>query len=265
MRKSVSVSLVVVVAAIAVAASLDAFRSSSPAETRERTAGPAPATTSVRQPGGLPAPIWEGLHERTIRLGRRPAWDETRMLDPGTYELTFRIDVRPGADLDVSFRSTRPARVTHGLFGARVPRECSRENGRDNCSGAIEIDQQHSEEWTLAALGSANCRATPRRPHAYSAFAWLRQPVAGTIAEGRRQADLPTLAACTLESGAYATHLGRSWRRPRTGCGRGRVRTSRQQVVRRRFRDVGRALQRSFEECDCFAASLLCRTDRCLD
>jgi hypothetical protein len=84
------------------------------------------------------------------------------MLDPGTYELTFRIDVPRGARIELSFQSTTPARVTFGLFGPRVPRDCRRENRREVCSGALEIEQQRSEEWTLAARKLSAGRAVVR-------------------------------------------------------------------------------------------------------
>jgi hypothetical protein len=155
-RRLVTVLLVTAVAAIAVAASLDVFRSSSPVETGERASGPSAATTSVGETTAPPPPFWGdpttgGYHRWIIRLGRSAgaAWEKTMMLDPGTYELTFRISLPRTADVEVSFQSTRAATVTFGLFGPRVPRDCTRKNGRDVCSGALEIEQHHSEEWTL--------------------------------------------------------------------------------------------------------------------
>jgi hypothetical protein len=161
-RKLVSVLLGTALAGIAVAASLDAFRSPSPAETSERTSGATSGTTTLGETTAPPSPIWDGLHERTIRLGQRLTWEETRMLDPGTYELTFQIDVPHGADVEVSFRSSRAAIVTFGLFGARVPRDCRRHNGRDICSGAFDIEQHHAEEWTLAVRRLSAGRAVVR-------------------------------------------------------------------------------------------------------
>jgi hypothetical protein len=84
------------------------------------------------------------------------------MLDPGTYELAFHIDVPHGADIELAFQSSKEAQVTFGLFGSRVPRECRRRNGRDLCSGAIEIEQHGSEEWTLAVRKLSEGRAVVR-------------------------------------------------------------------------------------------------------
>jgi hypothetical protein len=150
-RKLVTVLLVTAVAAIAVAASLDVFRSSSPVETGERASGPSAATTSLRKTTAPPPPFWGGYYRWIIRLGRSAgaSWEETMMLDPGTHELKFRVAVPRRADFEVSFHSTRAATVTFGLFGARVPRDCTRKNQREVCSGALEIEQHHSEEWTL--------------------------------------------------------------------------------------------------------------------
>jgi hypothetical protein len=84
------------------------------------------------------------------------------MLDPGYYNLTYRIDLPPAARLDVSFGSSRPATVTFGLFGERVPRDCTRQKGRDICSGSLEIEQHTSEEWTLAVRRLSAGRAVVR-------------------------------------------------------------------------------------------------------
>jgi hypothetical protein len=175
-RKLVSVLLMAAVAVIAVAASLDAFRSSS-GETSERTRSASSGTTSVRQTTAPPPSFWgDGLLYRwTIRLGqRRRTWEETMMLDPGTYELTFQLDVPHGADIELSFQSSTEARVTFGLFGPRVPRECQRRNGRDVCSGGIEIEQHGSEAWTLIARTLSEGRAV-----VHLQFTLTRVPPAG--------------------------------------------------------------------------------------
>jgi hypothetical protein len=163
-RRLVTVLLVTAVAAIAVAASLDAFRSSSPVETRERTSGPSAVTTSVRETTAPPPPFWGGYYRWIVRLGTGAgtAWEETMLLDPGTHELTFRVAVPRRADFEVSFHSTRAATVTFGLFGPRVPRDCRRKNRRDVCSGTLEIEQHHSEEWTLAVRKLTERRARVR-------------------------------------------------------------------------------------------------------
>lgn len=84
------------------------------------------------------------------------------MLDPGTYELTFQLDVPHGANIELSFQSSTEALVTFGLFGPRVPRECQRRNGREVCSGGIEIEQHGSEAWTLIARTLSEGRAVVR-------------------------------------------------------------------------------------------------------
>jgi hypothetical protein len=84
------------------------------------------------------------------------------MLDPGYYTLKYWIEVPPEARLDVSFGSSRPATVTYGLFGERVPRDCSRRNRRVICSGSLEIEQHTSEEWTLAVRRLSAARAVVR-------------------------------------------------------------------------------------------------------
>ena len=87
------------------------------------------------------------------------SWRETRVLDRGNYKLTLRIDLPRGADVDVAFQW---GNFTLGLFGRRVPRNCSRENERDICLSAAEFPQPHPEKWRLVVRKLSEGRAVIR-------------------------------------------------------------------------------------------------------
>ena len=106
MRKLVTLVLAVAVIAIAVVASLDAFRASrtdGARGAREPVNPPESVATTAPIPTAPPSPIWEGEHRRVIRLGHRaPAeWEETRVLDPGSYQLTMRLSAPQDANVEV--------------------------------------------------------------------------------------------------------------------------------------------------------------------
>lgn len=172
MPKIVTFGLVVAVIAIAVAASLDAFRASRPEGTTGATEpanSPESEATTARSPTAPPPPLWEaGLQRRVIRLGHRaPAeWEETRTLDPGSFELTMRLSVPRDANVEVWLRSGTS--FTIGLFGRRVPRDCRGQNGRDVCTLAIPFPQENSEEWTLVVGKWSRGQAVVRLTFAFT-------------------------------------------------------------------------------------------------
>jgi hypothetical protein len=174
-RKIGTFVLAVAVIAIAVAASLDAFRASRPEGTTGATEPanlPGSEATTAPTTTAPPPPLWEaGLQRQTVRLGHRaPAeWEETRMLDPGWYELTMRLSVPRDANVEVWLRSGTS--FTLGLFGRRVPRDCRGENGRDVCTLSIPLRQENSEEWTLVVAKWSRGKAVVRL-----AFAFTRVP-----------------------------------------------------------------------------------------
>jgi hypothetical protein len=148
-RRLLTVLLFSALAGTAIAVVVDAFRSSPPDEAANGdTSKPLPTETRVLEPQLPPATTWEGEHRRTIRMDRRAgaSWRETRVLDRGNCKLTLRIDLPRSADVDIAFQS---GNFTLGLFGRRVPRDCSRENERDICLSAAEFPQPHSEKWRL--------------------------------------------------------------------------------------------------------------------
>jgi hypothetical protein len=171
-RKIVTFVLVVAVIAIAAAASLDAFRASRPEGTTgatEPASSPESEATTARTPTAPPAPIWEaGLQRRVIRLGHRaPAeWEETRMLDPGSFELTMRLSVPHDANVEVWLRSGTSLRI--GLFDRRVPRDCRGQRGRDVCTLVIPFPQENSEEWTLVVAKWSRGQAVVRLTFAFT-------------------------------------------------------------------------------------------------
>jgi hypothetical protein len=171
-RKIVTFVLVVAVIVIAAAALLDAFRASRPEGTTGATEpanSPESEGTTARTPTAPPAPIWEaGLQRRVIRLGHRaPAeWEETRMLDPGSFELTMRLSVPHDANVEVWLRSGTGLRI--GLFDRRVPRVCKGQRGRDVCMLVIPFPQENSEEWTLVVAKWSRGKAVVRLTFAFT-------------------------------------------------------------------------------------------------
>jgi hypothetical protein len=156
------VVLVAALIAIAILASLDAFRGREPNESSRATVSAVStpsATTTTSTTTGSPPPIWEGEHQRTMRLGPRAGarWEETRVLDPGSYEVTMRLDLPAEADVEVWLQSG--AAFTLGLFGRRVPRDCQRLKDRRVCAATVPFPQAHSEEWTLAVAKRSPGRA----------------------------------------------------------------------------------------------------------
>lgn len=171
-RKIVTFVPVVAVIAIAAAASLDAFRASRPEGTTgatEQANTPKSEVTTARTSTAPPPPLWEaGLQRRIIRLGHRaPAeWEETRMLDPGSFELTMRLSVPHDANVEVWLRSGTRLRI--GLFDRRVPRVCRGQRGRDVCTLVIPLPQENSEEWTLVVAKWSRGKAVVRLTFAFT-------------------------------------------------------------------------------------------------
>jgi hypothetical protein len=163
MRRLLTVAVVAAVVAIAAFAAVDVLRGSSSSGESKGERSESPETT-VSQPPTFPPPLpsWQGVHRWTIRLNRRAgiAWRETRVLDPGNYDLTLRIDLPQSVGVDVSFQSG--SSFTLGLFGRRVPRNCSRRNERDICTSALEFPQSHSEAWGLVVRKLSKGRAVLR-------------------------------------------------------------------------------------------------------